>query len=276
MGNSKKKIPPAAPVPHATVLLEDGFFASPRRGDIAPIAIICDVHVPDHDKLLWANFLQWCRDEKPSEIIICGDFLELESCSSHGGKVRPPLLLEDVAAGKFALDQLRAANPDAKIIYLEGNHEDRLKRKVVDNAPELNGALTLPELLGLKERGIPWYPYGEVVMRGKLGVTHGWWTSTHHAKKHLEELGCSIAYGHTHRPQVYTRGKVGGSTHGAFGMPCMRELEADWLKNRPTGWMSGFGVVYVHPDECFTLYMVLNNKGSFVWNGRIYGKASRR
>jgi predicted phosphodiesterase len=247
-----------------------------QPGHVRPIAIITDVHVPDHDQMLWANFLQWCRDEQPQEVIVGGDFLELESCSSHGGTVRPPMLKEDVEDGKAALDQLRAANPDAKITYLEGNHEDRLNRKVVNDAPALDGALSLPEMLELKERGIAWHKYGEVVMRGKLGVTHGWYTPVHHAKKHLEELGCSVMYGHTHRPQVYTRGKVGGTTHGAFGLPCMRVLEAGWLKERPSGWMQGFGVVYPHEDGCFTPYVVLANRGTFVWNGRIYGKGSRK
>lgn len=242
----------------------------------APIAMICDVHVPDHDPVLWANFLLWCKDEKPAEVIIGGDFLEMESCSGHGGIVRPPLLMEDVEAGRKALKALRAAAPRAKITYLEGNHEDRLNRKVVDNAPELDGALKLPTLLGLVDLGIEWVPYGHVIFRGKLALTHGWWTPDAHAKKHLQELGCSVAYGHTHRPQIYTRGKAGGSVSGAFGLPCMRVLEAPWMKNRPTGWMQGFGVFYPHADGCFSPYVVLVNRGTFIWNGRTYGKGARR
>lgn len=250
-------------------------IAKVKSSRIDPIVVIGDVHIPDHDPLLWANFLQWCRDEQPSEVVLCGDFLELESCSSHGGVARPSMLVDEIRAGREALDQLRAANPNAKITYLEGNHETRLSRKVIDRMPELDGSMTVPELLDLRGRGIEWFEYGEAIMRGKLALTHGWYTPMHHAKKHLEELGCSVMYGHTHRPQVYTRGKSDGSTHGAFGLPCMRTLDAGWLHRRPSGWMQGFGVVYVHEDGCFSPFVVLVNNGTFVWSGRVYGKGAR-
>lgn len=245
---------------------------------IAPIAHICDVHVPDHDKELWAAFLKWCRSEKPSEVIIGGDFLELESCSQHGGKARLPMLTEDVRAGKLALRQLRAACPKAKIVYLEGNHETRLTRKVANDAAQLEGAMDLPSLLGLAALGIEWVPYGRVVVRGKIGFVHGKYTTRHHAAAHLAKYKRSIAYGHTHRPQVFIDGSVSdsgdNSVIGAFGQPCMRTLNPDWMHNEPHGWVQGFGVFYPHADGCFSPYQVLVNRGRFVWGGKTYGKAA--
>jgi predicted phosphodiesterase len=235
------------------------------------IAIVCDVHVPDHDRPTVRAFFEWCKHNKPDEIILAGDILELESCSGHGKIVRPPLLLEDRDAGRSFLDDVRKHNPRARLTYLEGNHETRLARKVVDRIPELSGAVSLPEMLELRQRGIAWHPYGEVIRRGKLGITHGAWTPTHHAKKHLEEFGCSIAYGHTHRPQTYTRGKVGGTTYGAFGLPCMRTLNPAWLNNHPSGWMHGFGILYVMPTGHFNLYTVMMHGGRFIYGGREYG-----
>jgi predicted phosphodiesterase len=243
---------------------------------VSAIAHICDVHVPDHDPALWASFLAWCRDEKPGEVMIGGDFLELESCSQHGGVARPSMLVEDIEAGRQALRDLRTANPRARMTYLEGNHETRLRRRVVSDAPELDGALDLPSMLHLDRLHIDWHPYGEVVRRGKLGFTHGWWTPEHHAAKHLREVGTSIAYGHTHRPQVYTRGAANGDVRGAFGMPCMRKLDADWLDGKPSGWMQGFGVHYVRPDGRFSPYMVLAVGGAFVWGGKVYGLPQRK
>lgn len=240
---------------------------------IAPIVGIFDVHVPDHDRRLWASWLDWCRDEKPQEVIIGGDFLELESCSEHGGVARPALLTEELAAGKEALADIRRANPNARLTYLEGNHETRLTRKVINKLPDLDGAVTIPEALELKKLGVSWHKYGDVIMRGKLGVTHGWWCNEHHAAKHLRKAKCSIAYGHTHRPQVFTDGGVDGDVNGAFGMPCMRSLNADWVNGAPTGWIQGFGVFYVQPNGLFTPYMVLAFDGAFVWGGKPYGGA---
>lgn len=246
---------------------------------LAPIVGIFDAHVPDHDPRLWASWLDWCRDEKPGEIIIGGDFLELESCSKHGGVARPALLREEVEAGQEALAEIRRVNPRARLTYLEGNHETRLTRKVVGDAPTLEGSISLPAMLELKKLGVSWHKYGDVVKRGKLGFTHGWWCNDHHAATHLRRAKCSLAYGHTHRPQMYIDGGADGSVLGAFGMPCMRKLDASWVNGAPTGWVQGFGVFYMHEGNAglFSPYMVLAFEGAFVWGGKGYGpKKARR
>jgi predicted phosphodiesterase len=243
---------------------------------IAPIAGIFDVHVPDHDLRLWASFLDWCRDEKPSEVVIGGDFLELESCSQHGGVAQPAMFTQDIGAGREALAELRRANPRATLTYLEGNHESRLRRTTVALTPQMDGAVTIPEALDLPKLGIAWHKYGDVVRRGKLGFTHGWWTNEHHAAKHLRKAKESLTYGHTHRPQTFTEGSADGSVIGAFAMPCMRKLDADWVNGAPTGWVQGFGVYYVHPDgQRFNAFPVLAFEGGFVWNGVAYGDKPR-
>ena len=244
---------------------------------LAPIAHICDVHVPDHDRPLWRSFLEWCREEKPQEIIIGGDFLELESCSQHGGVARPAHLVEEIAAGRAALEELRKANPKAKITYLEGNHETRLSRKVVADLPELDGALSLPEMLKLDELRIGWHDYGELVMRGKMGFTHGWWSPDHHAAKHLRALAQNVTFGHVHRYQVYTRGVADGDVQIAIAQPCMRKLDADWLDGRPTGWSQGFGIFSARPDGIVHAYTALWVDDGFVApSGKFYGEQKRK
>jgi predicted phosphodiesterase len=244
---------------------------------LAPIAHICDVHVPDHDPALWSSFLAWCRDEQPGEIIIGGDFLELESCSQHGGVARPAHLVEEIKAGRAALAELRKANPKARITYLEGNHETRLSRKVINDLPELDGALSLPEMLDLKGLRIGWHPYGEIVTRGKMGFTHGWWSPQFHAAKHLREIAANVAFGHVHRYQVHTRGVADGDVQIAIGQPCMRKLDAEWLDGRPTGWSQGFGIFYLRPDDIVHAYTALWVRDGLVApGGKFYGAPRAR
>lgn len=222
--------------------------------------------------------MKWARDVKPAEVIIGGDFLEMESCSAHGGKARLPMLMEDVKAGKKALRELRAACPKAKITYLEGNHETRLTRKVIADAAELDGALTVPALLDLKSLDIEWVPYGKVVVRGKIGFVHGFLTTKHHAAAHLARYKRSISYGHTHKPQVFTEGNVNANGDnaviGAFGQPCLRTLDPEWMQGQPAGWVNGWGAFYIHENGFFTPYQILLNGGQFVWAGKTYGKAA--
>lgn len=242
------------------------------------IASIWDVHVPDHDLRLWASFLAWCEDEQPDEVIIGGDFLELESASQHGGVSRPALLREDIDAGATALRQLRQANPDAVLTYLEGNHEDRFSRIMVRNIPTFDGATSIPEMLPLRELDIQWLPENVHHWRGNLAFLHGLYTNQHHAAKHARELpGMSMCYGHTHRPESKFKGYKSrdgsNKSHGVWGMPCMREIDdVGWMKGRPHGWSQGFGVHYIRPGGDFNTYVVIAFDGVFTWHGKTYGQ----
>ena len=82
----------------------------PDAGGIKCVTGIFDVHVPEQDMRTWRAWLRWCRDVKPDEVIIGGDFLELESGSQHGGVARPAALVDEIDAGKRALDEIREAN----------------------------------------------------------------------------------------------------------------------------------------------------------------------
>lgn len=233
---------------------------------------VSDVHVPEHDAFAVRAWLTWAKARQPDIIILGGDILELESCSGHGGNIASaPMFLAEVEAGNAFLDDVQAACPDAEIAYLEGNHETRLQRKVDVAAPNLAGALCIPDLLRLKDRGIAWRPYGSVFFpsASKLGFTHGTRANDHHAKTHLNSYGTSIVYGHTHRAQFYTQGFANNRLRGAFGAPCLRSLSVDWLKG-PTGWSQGFVLAHLFPDGHFTAYTIMMDQQRFVEGGVLY------
>lgn len=249
--------------------------AAPTRAPLAQdrptsIAWISDVHVPEHDVPAVNAWLAWLRDVRPDEIMLGGDIAEMGSCSMHGGVANPAALMDDIAALNAFLDDVQAASPTSKVTFLEGNHCTRLKRIVVSNLPTFDGAIDIPTLCRLKERGIAWHTYGQLVQRGKLRFTHGVYCNEHHAAQHLRRFGCSIVYGHTHRHAVYTRATADMEMQAAFGMPSMRTLDPEWTHGGPTGWGHGFGMFYVLPDGSFTPYTVLITRGRFVWNGKVY------
>ena len=232
-----------------------------------------DVHVPDHDRALWDSCLQFIKERKPDEVIIGGDFLELASCSQHGGDPEAPSLAEDLRYGRRAIKQLMAAAGDAKITYIEGNHETRLQRSVASFHPNIHGVISIPEQLGLFDLGIDWVPEEEQpIARGHLHFLHGHYTNKHHAAKHVLEYGASVTYGHTHVPQVFMTSDVSRTVHGAYGMPCMRSLDPSWMRGRPSNWTNGFGVYYVRPDGNFNAYQVLAFDGVFTFEGKTYGR----
>lgn len=246
----------------------------PSQGATYTVLSLFDVHVPEADAFAFKAVLDFARDVQPSHVLIGGDFLELESCSQHGGCANPRALVDELKAGRKALDRLREACPTAAFTYLEGNHETRLSRVVASALPTFDGALDLPSLLRLGELACEWLPYRKLwtppVPNAKLSYTHGEWANLHHAKKHLDAYGTSIRYGHTHRPQSYSRSFGDGRVHMGIGTGCLRTLDPSWIGPN-NSWTHGFGFDEFAPDGSVTAHNIIITKRRFCWNNRVYG-----
>lgn len=260
-----------------TLLADPPEEAEPVTGTTYTVLSLFDVHVPEADAFAFKAVLDFARDAQPDHVVIGGDFLELESCSQHGGNPSPLALVDEIRAGRKALDRLRDACPTAAMTYLEGNHETRLSRVVASALPTFDGALDLPSLLDLASIGCEWVPYRKLwtppVPNATLSYTHGEWASLHHAKKHLEAYGTSVRYGHTHRPQSYSRSYGDGRVTQAIGTGCLRTLDPSWCGPN-NSWSHGFGFDEFAPDGSVTAHNAVLTKRSFAWGGKVYGKSA--
>lgn len=258
-------------VPIPTVSFTEG--EDKEKTSVKKAISIYDAHVPFHDKATWYACLEVIKNEKPDEVILVGDFLDVSSMSAHpSGGWEIGSLSEEIEHGREAIRELRNAAGSAKIYFLEGNHESRPRRTAQQRLSAVVDLVAIDRLLGLKEMGIQWVPEGRALKRGHLRFVHGYWTNDHHAKTHLVKLlWPGVVYGHTHRPQMYSFADGDGSIRVAYGMPCMCKLDAEWMRGQPTGWVNGFGVTLV--DETsgqFNVYPILSFNGKFLWNGKLY------
>lgn len=243
---------------------------------VRTVDVISDIHVPSHCRPSIVAWLNFTSDNPPDELVLNGDILDLQSCSSHGDALSEDLLHDEVEAGNRFLDLVQdAVGPKCKVHFNEGNHEYRLTRYLKGKAPNLRKMLTLPSLLRLRERGISWLPYGQVhFVSDKLGVTHGTKCGANYARDTLIKYGMSLVVGHSHRPQIHTMGVAGtdaDAIRGVFGLGCMVPVDHVEYIHGPSGWSNGFGRFYVLPDGTFTPYIINFTKQRFVWNGRTYG-----
>jgi len=109
---------------------------------------------------------------QPEEIILLGDMLDLAGFSTHRKHPRAKYTTNfALRALHVWLRQLREACPNARITYLEGNHEERINRVLTDTIDEMVGvrpvgeereAVSLPRLLALDKLHVDYIgPYGE-------------------------------------------------------------------------------------------------------------------
>lgn len=208
-------------------------------------AIIGDVHIPYHDPPALKCALKITKDLKPDRVILIGDIIDFYSISRYmkdPGRINS--LQPDIDKTRAMIDHIRTdIAPNAEIIYLEGNHEDRLGRFLLTKAPELYNlrALTVPELLDLRKMDITYKIEHQI---GDLTLTHGHIVRKHSAytaRAMSEDYGCVIS-GHTHRLGSHYRTDRRGHVC-AYENGCLASMgDVEFIKGTPN-WQHGFSVL---------------------------------
>lgn len=172
---------------------------------------IPDTHRPYHDKRAWALMLSVAKVFKPHTIISIGDFGDFYSVSGHSkDPQRDRRLRWEVQSVRAGLDDLDGLGARRKI-FIEGNHEDRLRRYLQDKAPELFDVVNVPELLRLKERGWEFVPYKDHIRVGKVYFTHDVGSTGRYAAfRALDMYRHGVVTGHTHKMSYVVEGNLAG------------------------------------------------------------------
>lgn len=186
------------------------------------ILIVPDCHHPYVDKQAWKVLLAAGARFKPHRIIVLGDFGDFYCTSQHRkDPTRTARLDLEVGASNKALDQLDALGAKHKH-FIFGNHEDNLRRFLIDSAPQLYHMVNVEGLFRLKERGWTWTPYGSHYRCGKVFYAHdpaGCGAYAHYRAS--AKYGHSIVHGHTHRAAEAYFGNAVGEKRVA--------IQAGWL-----------------------------------------------
>lgn len=154
------------------------------------ILCIGDTHITNGQSLdRFKLASKYIMDERPSYIVIMGDFLTLACLSAWDRNKRKNLegvrYWKELKAGNDALDLLfadmnkfnakkkrsKTKQYRPKIIYLEGNHEDRLTR-YFEGDPTFDGTISISNDLNLIQRGIEFVPYRQYYWINEIGFTH--------------------------------------------------------------------------------------------------------
>jgi hypothetical protein len=222
-----------------------------------------DVHGSMMDRPAVDAFLKDLRDWNPDEIILNGDIIECGGfLSAHHalGYVAQTAYSyqDDVAASNWFLDEIQKAAPSAQIHYLEGNHEDRVERWIVDqtmrhqrDAEFLRGLVSPEFLLNLHDRGIAFYrrsvehvpglPPGWIKM-GKIFFVHELTGGKNAASAAVGKAAGNVVYAHTHVSDSSTTILPGVGLVAAWNPGCLCQRQPLWRHSEPTGWSHGYGV----------------------------------
>lgn len=262
---------------------------------------------PTHDESAISAALSLIKSLKPTQVICVGDNLDLPEF----GKYRTSPAFQRTT--KSAIDratllcaQLRTAAPQAEIVWLAGNHEERLPNWVLDNAKAAFGmrrgtlpdekpdewpVISIPYLCRMKRAGIdyrPGYPASHHWITPRLKVIHGdKHTSTGStAHKYLISEKTSVIFGHIHRREyaARTRDDHNGPREVMAASPgCLARIDGAVpstkggidLDGRPIvrheDWQQGIAVVeFDSKSGQFDYHNIAIRDGQARWQGKIY------
>jgi hypothetical protein len=55
----------------------------------------------------------------------------------------------------------------------------------------------------------------------------------------------------------------------SWSAPCVREINPDYLRNKPTSWSTGFVHILFRQDRRFNLYPIIVIDGEFSYGGKL-------
>ncbi len=211
--------------------------------------ILSDVHLPYHDKKTIEKWADECRDRNAQTILLNGDILDCYQLSSHFKEPDKGRFRDEVDCAKAFFAWLRAKFPKARIVYKEGNHDERLRRYLAERAPALFDIkeFDLRTIIGLDGFGVEWINRKRVVRVGKLAVVHG-----HEFKGSggvmparwlFLRTGATALCGHFHQSSYYTFRTLDQKEIGVWSVGCACFLSPDWLPVNQ--WSNGWAMVDV-------------------------------
>jgi predicted phosphodiesterase len=174
---------------------------------------------PTHDEKAIALALQITRLANPDMVVLLGDNLDLPELSKyHITPAYQQTTQATIDRATVFCAELRAAAPHAQIVWLAGNHEERLPNHILDNAraafglrrgniPDNWPVLSVPFLCRMDDFGVeyqPGYPANHIWLNKKIRIIHGNKVKSSGSTAHMY-LGnekTSVIYGHIHRIEL--------------------------------------------------------------------------
>jgi predicted phosphodiesterase len=221
---------------------------------------LSDIHFPFHDECALMASLEYGYQHNPTIILLAGDILDLPNLSTHPN-INPKDLLEQefLMVAEF-FETLRTNFPKARIVWMAGNHEQRVKHYMMRKAPELFSLpnMDVPGLLcsyagPQAMTNVEWVDDCRVVRTGKLAHLHGHefrgGGGVMPARWLYLRTGENAICGHFHRTHEFSEPSLSRQHRGAWTTGCLCTETPDWMRH--TKWNHGFAWIDVEANGNF-------------------------
>jgi hypothetical protein len=238
-----------------------------------------DEHCPYQDDAARSVALKICEEYKPDVRVALSDGLDFYAVSKFDkdpGAIKNGGLQNEIDVWKRCQREWLDASPGARVVSIEGNHENRLERYLWRH-PELYGldALKIENLLDFQKLSIE-DVQNEVIFPG-LRISHGKYVRRHSAMSAKAELEADYhtstnLSGHTHRGGSHYATTRNGvvSAHECF---CLCGLNPPY--DPSPNWQQGITLATIYENTPSIEQIPFTRKNGKVvayWRGKKYSE----
>lgn len=231
------------------------------------IGVISDAHWPFHDLRqdtdgnfygAYLTAIEWLRSQNVGTLLLNGDMVDCYNLSTHEKLESKREWAWELDVSRTMLKHLREFFGDkVRIVYREGNHEERLKRYLATKAKELHGTIYFDELLKMREHGIEWVHERDKIAAGKLRIDHGheWFGGggVNPARNYRMKAVDNVMVGHVHKTSTdLFRKPLDGSFIAGWSVGCLCDLNPRYAPRN--NWNHGVAMVELEEGGNFTVH----------------------
>lgn len=231
------------------------------------IGVISDAHWPFHDLRqdsdgnfygAYLTAIEWLREQNVGTLLLNGDMVDCYNLSSHEKLEAKREWAWELDVSRTMLKHLREFFGDkVRIVYREGNHEERLKRYLANKAKELQGTIYFDELLKMREHGIEWIHERDKIAAGKLWIDHGheWFGGggVNPARNYRMKAVDNVMVGHVHKTSTdLFRKPLDGSFIAGWSVGCLCDLNPRYAPRN--NWNHGVALIELEEGGNFTVH----------------------
>lgn len=213
----------------------------------ARVMHLCDVHFPYHDETALQLAYRVVAEVQPHVIVIGSDTFDFQYLSKFDSDPDVTQYDDEIELAESYwnphIHAIKDAAPNARLIYIYGNHERRLIKHLNSNSPKLRRrVMNSYEDMVRCGGAVEYIGYVDRVWIANLLVQHGNRHGQYYAKAHLQDLAfqAHTMMGHVHRLDSF---QVMGARHMAksAGSGCLCQLQPHYVKGTQMRrkWMHG-------------------------------------
>lgn len=222
------------------------------------ILFISDLHFNFHDRRAIETAVNSVKGI--DTVIIGGDMLDMYDGSKFNKQPDYSRMKEEIATAKLFLEYLRAKFSNARIIFLEGNHDIRLRDYIWKNATALEGldVLKLENLLECVRYKVKYLESGTIIKSRGLHFIHGHEAriggGINVARTQLLRALDNVVFGHFHKRQNFDEVTLAGKEFASWSVGCLCQLRPKFLPMAKWHW--GFAEITIDGKD----FEVLNRR----------------